>query len=399
MSDQHRAIEKFLTRGVEKGYPSADFIRAALLKNEKLTMYLGVDPTGPTLHVGHAIPLRKLAEFQKLGHKAVLLIGDFTAMIGDPTDKSAARVRLTCEQVLENARLYKEQASKFLDFGGDNPAEIRYNSDWLAKMTFADVVELSSHFTVQQMIERDMFEKRIAEKKPVYMHEFLYPLMQGYDSVALKTDGEVGSNDQTFNMLAGRTLAKSIGGKEKFVIVTKILADASGKKMGKSEGNMLAMTDSASEMYGKVLSWTDGMILGGFELCTDIPDAEITVIRKALESGTNPKILKMRLAKEIAAFYHGAAEAEKAEKNFAAAFEKGGIPEDAPCAEVEKGALLSKVLVESGIVSSKSDFRRLLDEGAISVVEGEKVSDPNFAIEKAIDLKIGKKRFLKIMVW
>ncbi len=390
--------ETFLSRGVERVYPSADFVRARIASGEKLAMYLGVDPTGPTLHLGHAIPLRKLGEFQKLGGKAVLLIGDFTAMIGDPTDKSAARVRLSREEVLANAKLYKQQAEKFLDFGGDNPAEIRYNSEWLGKMSFVDVVELSSHFTVQQMIERDMFEKRIAEGKPVYMHEFLYPLMQGYDSVALDTDGEIGGNDQTFNMLSGRTLLKQMKNKEKFVIATKLLADDSGKKMGKTEGNMLSMSDSASEMYGKVMSWTDGMILPAFELCTGVSLPEIAAMKKELERGANPKSFKMHLAREIAGFYHGEAEAKKAEESFGAAFEKGGIPDDAPEASVAAGTALIDVLLNAKIVESKSEFRRLIEEGAISEIDGEKISDSKYAVTRPASIKVGKRRFLKITI-
>ncbi len=391
-------IQEFLTRGVEQVYPTRAFLEEKLIKGDKVTMYLGVDPTGPTLHIGHAIALRKLRDFQRLGGKVVLLIGDFTAMIGDPTDKSAARVRLTHEQVLENAKLYKEQASKFLDFTGPNAAEIRHNSEWLGKMSFNDVVELAAHFTVQQMLERDMFEKRLTEEKPIHLHEFLYPLMQGYDSVALDTDGEIGGNDQTFNMLAGRTLMKQMKNKEKFVFVTKLLADQTGKKMGKSEGNMLAFSDSAADMFGKVMSWTDGMILSGFELCTDVSMAEIAELKKALEGGENPKNLKARLAREIAASYHGADAALKAAMDFEAAFSKGGFPEDAPTVAVGSGAPLLDILLGAKMVESKTEARRLFEDGAVSENDGPKITDPLFLVTKDLELKVGKRRFLKIKV-
>ena len=243
--EDHQQIEHFLTRGVEKVFPSADFVQARLKEGKPLTMYLGIDPTGPSLHLGHIVALRKLRQFQDLGHKVILLIGDFTGMIGDPSDKSATRQRLTRKEVLQNAKLYKTQASKILRFSGKNAAVLKYNSKWLAKLSFEDVVELAAHFTVQQMMARDMFDRRMKENKPISISEFMYPLMQGFDSVAMKTDGEIGGNDQTFNMLAGRTLMKEMHHKEKFVVTMKLLVDATGKKMGKTEGNMITLGDSA----------------------------------------------------------------------------------------------------------------------------------------------------------
>ena len=271
VSTDPQKIEELLTRGVEHVYPSREFLEARLKEGKQLSLYLGIDPTGPDLHIGHSIQLRKLRQFQDLGHKVILLIGDFTGMIGDPTDKSAARKRLTREEVLKNAENYKVQASKILDFNGKNPVELKYNSEWLSKMPFSEVIGLASHFTVQQILARDMFDKRLKEDKPIFFHELMYPLMQGFDCVAMNVDGEVGGNDQTFNMLVGRDLMKAMRGKEKFVIADKLLADPTGKKMGKSEGNMITLSDSSDEMFGKVMSWTDGMIVGGFELLTDVP--------------------------------------------------------------------------------------------------------------------------------
>lgn len=393
-----KKIDSFLTRGIENIYPNKDFVRKLFLSGKKLKMYLGIDPTGPTLHLGHAVQLKKLKEFQELGHEVVVLIGDFTAMIGDPTDKSAVRKPLTRRQVLNNSKLYKKQIKNFLKigFGG---AKIKYNSKWLSKMKFADVVDLASKMTVQQMLERDMFQKRIESNKPIHIHEFLYPLMQGYDSVAMGVDGEIGGNDQTFNMLAGRNLVKEISNKEKFVITTKLLEDNSGKKMGKTEGNMISMIDDEYEMFGKVMSWTDGMILSGLEVCTNISDEDLEKYKKDLESGINPRDLKIILAKEIIKIYHGEEKANKAEQNFIQTFQKGGLPENIEEIKAEKDKNLIDVLVENKIVSSKSDFRRLINEGAISdTVSGEKITDVNYKIINNITLKIGKKRFVKIII-
>ncbi len=391
-----KKIEEFLTRGVENIFPNKVFVQKELQSGKRLKMYLGIDPTGPTLHMGHAVQLKKLKEFQDLGHEVVMLIGDFTAMIGDPTDKAATRKQLTRKQVMLNAKLYKKQASVFLKFGFGG-AKIKYNSKWLEKMKFQDVVNLASKTTVDQLLKREMFQKRMGENKPIYNHEFLYPLMQGYDSVVLKVDGEIGGNDQMFNMLVGRDLEKNILNKEKFVIATKLLADNSGIKMGKTEGNMVALNDSPEEMLGKVMSWTDGMILPAFEICTYAPIEEIEKIKMKIENGANPRDLKMRLAKEIVTIYHGAEKAKKAEENFIETFKKGGVPENIEQVKGGNNRLLSEVLLGAKIVESKSDFRRLVLEGAVSdAVSGEKITDPNYKVEKEITLKIGKKRFVKI---
>ncbi|MDP2812809.1 MAG: tyrosine--tRNA ligase, partial [bacterium] len=271
ISTDSQKIQELLSRGVENIYPNKEFLEKALKSGKRLSLYLGIDPTGPTLHIGHIIPMEKLRQFQELGHKIILLIGDFTGMVGDPTDKTATRKVLSREQVLKNAKDYKKQAATILDFKGTNKVELKYNSAWHKKTNFSEVMKLSSNFTVQQLLERDMFQERIKAEKPIHLHEFMYPVLQAYDSVAMDVDGEVGGNDQTFNMLSGRTLMKLMTGKEKFVITTKLLVDPSGKKMGKTEGNMLALNDSAKDMFGKVMSWTDGMIVEAYELCTRLP--------------------------------------------------------------------------------------------------------------------------------
>lgn len=398
INTSHDDIESFLNRGVENIFPSKDFLRSSLKSGKRLTIYLGIDPTGPTLHLGHGIVLKKLRDFQKLGHQVILLIGDFTATIGDPTDKFATRKMLTRKDVLRNAKNYKKQASKFISFSGPNKALIKYNSKWFSKMSFEDVVGLSSKMTVQQMLERDMFEKRIEEGKPIHIHEFLYPLMQGYDSVVMKVDGEIGGNDQTFNMLAGRDLMKQILNKEKFVIATKLLEDSTGKKMGKTENNMVTMSDSPKEMFGKIMSWTDEMILPGFEICTDVSFSEIDRIKRQLENGDNPKGPKTKLAKEIVALYHSKKDAKEAEESFVKTFGSGEMPDDALEASVLPGENLLDILMANKIVSSKGEGKRLMDDGGISEISGQKIKDYNFSLTKDTDLKVGKKRFVKIKI-
>ncbi len=397
MNDEQSIIDSILSRGVANIYPSPEFLAAKLRKGEKITLYLGVDPTGPTLHLGHVIPLRKLAQFQKMGHKIILLMGDFTAMIGDPNDKGDDRIALTLNQVLANLKNYKKQASSMISFSGKNKAEFKYNSKWLGKMKFSDVLSLASNMTVQQMLERDMFEKRIEEGKPIYIHEFMYPLMQGYDSVAMGVDGEVGGNDQTFNMLAGRTLMKTLQNKEKFVITMKLLEDSTGKKMGKTEGNMIALSDGPEEMFGKVMSWSDGMIIPGFELCTDISIKQIESYARDMVAGMiNPRDIKFILGTEIVTSFYGEHKAAAAYHAFRATFEKKEIPDNVPTCAFTPETQLVDVFLEQGIVVSKGEFRRLIEEGAITHLETEsKIKEVTAVAMKGV-YRIGKKRFLKI---
>lgn len=391
-------IDDILTRGVANLYPSKEFLISKINKGEKIKIYLGIDPTGPTLHLGHAIPLKKLREFQQLGHQIILLMGDFTAMIGDPSDKTATRKQLTHKEVLNNLKNYKKQASKLISFSGKNPALIKFNSTWLKKMNFEKVLNLASNMTVQQMLERDMFKKRQEEGKPIYLHEFLYPLMQGYDSVAMDVDGEIGGNDQTFNMLCGRDLMKVIKNKDKFVITMKLLEDNSGKKMGKTEGNMVSLSDNFEEMYAKIMSWSDGLIIPGFELCTFVEKNEIENIVKELAQGVNPKDIKKRLAKEIVSIYHGEKKAKEAGVNWENIFSKKEIPENILEIKTSTESILVDILLKNKIVSSKSEFRRLVDEKAITNLEtNEKIIKYNENIKSGV-YRIGKKRFIKIIL-
>ena len=385
-----KKIDNLLTQGVENVFVKEE-LRKKLLSGKKLKVYLGIDPTGPTLHMGHAIPLKKLKQFQNLGHQVILLMGDFTAMIGDPTDKGSARKQLTHKEVLNNLKKYKKQASIFLKFTGDNKAEFKFNSKWLAKMKFEDVLNLASKMTVEQMLKRDMFVKRGEEGKPIFIHEFLYPLMQGYDSVAMKVDVEVGGNDQMFNMLAGRNLSAQILSKDKSVVTMKLLEDNTGKKMGKTEGNMVSFEDSSQDMFGKVMSWNDSLIEKGFELCTDFNSFLINISQ-------NPRDAKMKLAFEIVKIYHGEKKAKEAEENFINTFQKKEIPEEMEDIFGSTGELLSEVLVRNKILESKGEWRRLVLGNAVHDLDkNENIIDQNLKITENLRLKIGKKRFVKII--
>ncbi len=396
VSTDKNMIDWVLNHAVENVYPSKAEVKKMLEAGKQLTVYFGIDPTGPSLHLGHFINLRRVKLFQDLGHKVILLIGDFTAMIGDPTDKGATRKQLTREEVLANCKLYKEQMARVIDFKGPNAAELKFNSAWLGKMSFSDVIELASHFTVQQMLERDMFEKRIEEGKPVHVHEFMYPLMQGYDSVAMDVDGEIGGNDQTFNMLAGRTLMKEVKGKEKFVITNTLLTDPSGKKMGKSEGNMLALTDSPEDMYGKVMSWTDGMIVPGFKLCTDLSDEEVKKIEAAMKKGENPMTFKRDLAKRIVAWLAGDEAGNSAAEHFTTVHQEHARPDEMPELKLKAGMTLVDALVESGLCSSKSDARRQIEQGGVKV-DDQVMKDPNAKVGKGFVIQKGKRHFVKLV--
>lgn len=391
-------IQELLTRGVANVYPSKAFLEKELKSGKQLSLYLGIDPTGPTLHLGHIIPMEKLRQFQELGHKIILLIGDFTGTVGDPTDKKATRQSLTREQVLKNAKDYKKQASTILDFTGANKVELKYNSTWHAKMNFSEVMNLSTNFTVGQLLERDMFQERIKAGKAIHLHEFMYPVLQAYDSVAMDVDGEVGGNDQTFNMLAGRTLMKSMKAKEKFVITMDLLVDNTGKKMGKTEGNMLALNDSATNMFGKVMSWADSMIVSAYELCTRLPMSEIKQIAKDLKAGKNPRDYKFRLAQEIVSIYHGDAKAKKAAGEFVQIFKKGGLPDDLTAVTINNKKINPvDLLIELKFATSKSEARRLIDGGGMKINDQKVMNWKDDLNIKAGDVvQAGKRKFAKV---
>jgi tyrosyl-tRNA synthetase len=390
--------EVLLKKGVQEILPSSDFLSSGLSK-KRLKVYAGIDPTGPTLHIGHIIVLRKLRQFQELGHQIVLLIGDFTATIGDPTDKSAVRKVLTAKEVKKNLTLYKKQASRFINFSGSNKATIVYNSKWLKRMDLKDILDLSSLMTVDQMMKRDMFSVRQEVGKPIFIHEFLYPLMQGYDSVMLDVDVEIGGNDQMFNMMVGRDFQKKINNKEKVCITMKLLTDTTGKKMGKSEGNMVSLLDSNFEMFGKIMSWTDGMIVNGFELCTDFSLQEIENIKNDIEKNiSNPRDLKIRLAYEVVKIYHGEQKANEAKENFINTFSKKETPENIAEVFIPVGTPLSMVLLNEKLVKSTGEFKRLVSEKAITTFDEKIIDDFNYKVEYPMVVKVGKRRFLDIKI-
>jgi len=366
-----KLVTEILTRGVEKIYPSYAELEKKLLSGQRLRLYCGYDATAPALHIGNAFTMNKLAQFQRLGHEVIFLIGDFTSMIGDPTDKKATRRQRTREEVLADAKNYQKQAAAYLDFKGPNPAKTRHNSEWNDKLNFKDLVKLASNFTVQQMIQRDMFQERLTEERPIYLHEFLYPLTQGYDSVFLDVDLEIGGNDQMFNMLCGRDLLKALKNKDKFVMTLKLLADDQGKKMGKTEGNVVFLDEKPQDMYGQVMSWPDGVIILAFELGTNVPLADITEMASHLKKGkVNPRDLKMRLAYEITKINHGEKIAQAAQDNFVRTIQNKELPKDVPQWVAKKSAYpLVELLMETGLAASKSEARRLVEQGAIKLKE------------------------------
>ncbi len=394
-----RLIDETLSRGVEKIYPSREDLKKKLMSGDKIRLYCGFDPSANALHVGNAIALSKLKQFQDLGHEVIFLIGGFTGMIGDPTDKTAARSKLTREEVMSNATNFVKQASSYLSFEGENAASIKYNNEWHDKLSFKDLIELASNFTVQQMITRDMFQKRLAEEKPIFLHEFLYPLAQAYDSVMMDVDLEVGGNDQMFNMMCGRDLMKSLGKKDKSVLTMKLLADNNGKKMGKSEGNAFFLSDTANDMYGKIMSWADGVLPSAFELCTEIDMLEVEKMIKEI----NPRDLKMRLAYEITKINHGEKGAQEAQDHFIKIVQNKEVPDEIEERKITENKMnVVDLLILLELAPSKTEARRLIEQGGIKIGNAENlvvISDVKAEIELVSDLIVqrGKRQFIKIV--
>ena len=373
-------LDYVLTRGVDQILPSKEGLKK-LLKEKKITLYQGFDPSSSSLHLGNFIGIRKLAQFQKLGHKVIFLIGEFTGMIGDPTDKTAARKKLSHKQVLQNAKDYKNQISNILKFDGPNRAEIKYNSEWLSKLKFEDVTELASNFSVQQMLERDFFQERIKKERPIYVHEFLYPLMQGYDCVAMNVDLEIGGNDQLFNLLAGRTLMKVLKKKEKHILTLKLLEDAQGSKLGKTEGNTINLPDSPEEIFGKIMSLPDSLLAPGLELLTYLP---MKLLKKE-----NPMILKKKIAFDVVEQLQGPSQAKKAQIDFENKFQKGR-PDYKIKMSLKKN--LTDTIAPFTSLSSVSEAKRLIAQASVDVNE-KTVADPKYKIKVGDQIKIGKKVF------
>lgn len=387
-------IERILKKGVEQILPTEDTLRNLLETGKRLNIYQGFDPTADTLHIGHTVGMRKLEDFRKLGHHVIFLVGDFTARIGDPSDKTATRQMLTKEEVEQNMQGYVEQASKIIDINNkENPVEILYNSEWLEKLNFGDIIKLASKFTVQQMLKRDMFQKRLNKNKPIHLNEFLYPVMQGYDCVMMNIDVEVGGNDQLFNMLAGRDLIMSELGKEKIVLTTKLLETADGIKMGKTEGNMIKMNDKPEDIYGKVMAFNDDMIIGGFEILTFATMDEVQEYKERLDSGENPMILKKELAFRITSEITSKKEAKQAQEFFESVFQNKDKAVEIPKKEVSaKEISLNQLLVDIDFASSKSEAKRLIEQGAVKI-GGKKITQYNYPINTSNEpeVRVGRK--------
>lgn len=374
-----------LTRGVQQVLPDKKGL-SGLMAKRKIKLYQGFDPSAPSLHLGNFVGLMKLRQFQKLGHEVIFLVGDFTGMIGDPTDKLAARKKLTREQVLENAKAWKKQASMLLDFDGENPAKIVFNSKWLDKISFKDLIEITSNFTVQQMIERDMFQERLKSNAPIYLHEFLYPIAQAVDSKEMEVDLEVGGNDQMFNMMAGRTLMKATTGKEKYVLTTKLLVDKDGKKVGKTTGNALFLDSNPIDFYSGIMSFPDEVIALGFELLTEV---SLSGVEDKIKK--NPMMEKKRLAFEVVKLLWGEENAKKAQQAFEKTFQERKPEFNI---KVNAGRNLVDTIADFTSKGSKSEAKRLIKERAVDV-NGIKMTDVNYEVQIGDEIKVGSRTFLK----
>ncbi|SHK03216.1 tyrosine--tRNA ligase [Desulforamulus aeronauticus] len=406
MLDVQQQLE-IIKRGTAEIVPEEELVeklKKSIANNKPLHIKLGLDPSAPDIHLGHTVVLQKLRQFQELGHNVTIILGDFTGRIGDPTGKSEARKPLTEEEVLANARTYEQQIFKVLD---PQKTKVQFNSTWLAPLKFEDVIRLAATTTVARMLEREDFSKRYRENLPISIHEFFYPLMQGYDSVALEADVEMGGTDQKFNLLMGRTLQKEFGQEPQVTLMMPILEGLDGvNKMSKSLGNYIGIDEPAQEMYGKTMSLPDELMVRYYELVTPVPLAEVKSIAKGLEEGTlHPRDIKMRLAREIVTFYHGEEAAWQAEDHFKKVFQKRELPDEIETFEVtadlyEEGMVsLPRLLTQAKLAASNSEARRLIKEGAVKI-DNEKATDPNmhFAPLDGMIIKAGKRRFAKLEV-
>lgn len=396
MSQSIETIVAELKRGVEDVYSEADLIEK-LKENRPLRVKLGADPTAPDIHLGHTVVLNKLRQFQQLGHEVIFLIGDFTGMVGDPSGKNSTRPPLTREDVLRNAETYKQQIFKILD---PQKTRIVFNSEWLGQLGTEGMIRLASNYTVARMLERDDFKKRFSNNQPIAIHEFIYPLLQGHDSVALQADVELGGTDQTFNLLIGRELQKSAGQKPQVAMTLPLLVGLDGeKKMSKSLGNYIGVTEAPSEMFGKVMSISDELMWDWYNLLSFRPLTEIAQLKADVENGKNPRDVKILLAKEIIARFHSEADADAAEQEFINRFQKGAMPDEMPEFTFEGEMGLANLLKEAGLVSSTSEAIRSVNQGGVKI-DGEKVEDSKLVIATSTTAvyQVGKRKFARITV-
>ena len=385
--------------GIEEIVPQEQLesqLSKSIKNNKPLRVKFGCDPSRPDLHIGHAVLLRKLRQFQDFGHTAILIIGDFTAMIGDPTGKNKTRPQLTIDETKDNAKTYIDQATIVLS---KQNLEIVYNSKWLSKLDFNDIIKIASKYTVAQMLERDDFTKRYNSGKPISLHEFLYPLAQGYDSIIVKSDLELGGTDQKFNLLVGRALQKEYGQDPQSIITAPLLEGTDGvEKMSKSNDNYISLTDSPDQMYGKILSIPDTMITKYYEFCTNISKKDLEIVDADLVSGNvNPRDTKRALARDIVSIYHNEVLAIQAQENFDNLFISKKVPDDIPNVSLSAGTKLIEIMVSNKMVTSNGEAKRMVKQGAVKI-DDEKISDPFITIEPGNEsiLKVGKRRFLKI---
>lgn len=401
ITDPEKIEEIISSRYIEKIYPSKEDLERVLNSGQRLTLYIGIDPTAPFLHLGHSTNFFLLRKFQKLGHKVIFLIGDFTAQIGDPTGRLATRKALTKREVLENCKSYKEQAGKILDFKSKkNPIELKFNSRWLKKLTFEEVIKLAANFTSQRMLERDMFQERLKKQKPIRLDEFLYPLIQGYDSVAMDVDIEVGGTDQTFNMLVGRELMRIYKNKEKLVITTPLLINPkTGRKLMSKTESFIAINSPPNEMYGKIMALPDEVIVNCFKLSTEVPLKEIEEMGEKLKKKkVNPRDLKAKLAREIVSIYHGKKAAQIAEKEFERVFREKKLPTKIVKIKIKEKALnLLDLLVKTKLALSKSEAKRLVFQKGVKI-DGETETNWQKIIEikKGRVIQVGKRKFVRL---
>ncbi len=380
-------LQELLTRGVSEVIGREE-LETRLKNGDKLRVKLGIDPTSPDLHIGRAIPILKLRDFQNLGHKVVFIVGDFTAVIGDTSDKDSERPMMSPDEIDKNMKTYFDQVGKLLDL---SKTELRHNSEWLSPLTYREIGEQADQFSVADFIARENIKRRLDAGKRVSLREVLYPMMQGYDSVAVTADVELGGTDQRFNLLAGRALQEKYGQNPQAIIMNPLIEGLDGRKMSSSWGNVVSLTAPPADMYGKVMSMGDEQVETYFKLCTRVPLDEISKIITG-----HPKESKMRLAREIVALYHGVDLAESAEHEFVETFSNGGIPEQIQEIKGEKDNLIVDVLVKSGFLSSKSEWRRLADEGAVKNAESGETLSSDTKLSSTITLKVGKHRFVRI---
>lgn len=394
-ASNEQKIEELLTRGVAEAI-DREHLKKRLLAGEKLRVKLGIDPTSPNLHLGRSVPLLKLRDFQELGHDIVFIVGDFTGIIGDTSDKEVERPMLSTETIAENLKSYADQAAKILDI---SKVEVRHNSEWLGKLTYQEIGEQADAFSLAEFIARENVKKRLDGGKRVSLRELLYPLMQGYDSVAVRADVELGGTDQRFNLLAGRTLQPKYDQAPQDILMTNLILGTDGRKMSSSWGNTINLLDTPNDMFGKTMSIPDELIMDYFTHCTRVPMTEIAKFTEDIAAGGNPRDAKLRLAKEIVTLYHGTEAGTAAEQYFIDTFSKGQVPTEMPSVTASEGMLLTELLVAAGAATSKGEARRKIEQGGVSISD-VKIEDFSAVVSKdhkdAV-VKVGKKDFFRIV--